>query len=63
MVAHLRDRGIGVLITDHKVRETLDIIDRGYIMHAGQVLIEGRPAEIVANEEVQRVYLGRRFTL
>jgi lipopolysaccharide export system ATP-binding protein len=63
MVSHLRDRGIGVLITDHKVRETLDIIDRGYIMHAGQVLIEGRPAEIVANEEVQRVYLGRRFTL
>jgi lipopolysaccharide export system ATP-binding protein len=63
LVSHLRDRGIGVLITDHKVRETLDIIDRGYILHAGKVLIEGRPAEIVANEEVQRVYLGRRFTL
>ncbi|MBL8674326.1 MAG: LPS export ABC transporter ATP-binding protein [Rhodospirillales bacterium] len=63
MVTHLRDRGIGVLITDHKVRETLEIIDRAYIMHAGQVLVEGRPAEIVANEEVQRVYLGKRFTL
>ena len=48
LVAHLKDRGIGVLITDHNVRETLDIVDRAYILHDGQVLMEGTPAEIVA---------------
>ncbi|MBM3569959.1 MAG: LPS export ABC transporter ATP-binding protein [Alphaproteobacteria bacterium] len=63
LVAHLKDRGIGVLITDHNVRETLDIIDRAYILHEGQVLMEGRPAEIVAHEGVRRVYLGERFSL
>src|SRR6202035_760643 len=63
LVKHLKDRGIGVLITDHNVRETLDIIDRAYIMHDGQVLMEGAPDEVVANREVRRVYLGERFSL
>jgi lipopolysaccharide export system ATP-binding protein len=63
LVKHLKDRGIGVLITDHNVRETLDIIDRAYIMHDGQVLMQGTPAEVVANEDVRRVYLGDNFSL
>jgi lipopolysaccharide export system ATP-binding protein len=63
LVSHLKDRGIGVLITDHNVRETLEIIDRAYIMHDGQVLMEGRPQEVVAHEDVRRVYLGERFSL
>jgi lipopolysaccharide export system ATP-binding protein len=63
LVSHLKDRGLGVLITDHNVRETLDIIDRAYILHDGVVLMEGAPAEIVSNEEVRRVYLGEHFSL
>jgi lipopolysaccharide export system ATP-binding protein len=63
LVAHLKHRGIGVLITDHNVRETLDIIDRAYILHDGQVLMEGAPSEIVAHEGVRRVYLGEHFSL
>jgi lipopolysaccharide export system ATP-binding protein len=63
MVSHLKDRGLGVLITDHNVRETLDIIDRAYILHEGTVLFEGTPSEIVAHEGVRRVYLGERFSL
>ena len=63
LVKHLKDRGIGVLITDHNVRETLDIIDRAYIMHDGQVLMEGKPSEVVAHEDVRRVYLGEKFSL
>jgi len=63
LVAHLRDRGIGVLITDHNVREALDIVDRAYVLHEGRVLREGLPAEIVADEDVRRVYLGERFSL
>ncbi len=63
LVSHLKDRGIGVLITDHNVRETLDIIDRAYILHDGTVLMEGAPSEIVAHEDVRRVYLGERFSL
>jgi lipopolysaccharide export system ATP-binding protein len=63
LVSHLRDRGIGVLITDHNVRETLDIVDRAYILHDGRVLMEGLPSEIVANKDVRRVYLGERFSL
>jgi lipopolysaccharide export system ATP-binding protein len=63
LVKHLKDRGIGVLITDHNVRETLDIIDRAYIMHDGQVLMEGKPNEVVAHEGVRRVYLGEKFSL
>ena len=63
LVGHLKDRGIGVLITDHNVRETLEIIDRAYIMHDGKLLMEGRPEEVVAHEDVRRVYLGERFSL
>jgi lipopolysaccharide export system ATP-binding protein len=63
LVSHLKDRGIGVLITDHNVRETLDIVDRAYIMHEGSVLMEGAPSEIVADATVRRVYLGERFSL
>ncbi len=63
LVSHLKNRGIGVLITDHNVRETLDVIDRAYIIHEGTVLMEGRPNEIVNYEEVRRVYLGDRFSL
>jgi len=63
LVAHLKDRGIGVLITDHNVRETLEVIDRAYIIHDGMVLMEGAPSEIVGNEDVRRVYLGDRISL
>jgi lipopolysaccharide export system ATP-binding protein len=63
LVSHLKHRGIGVLITDHNVRETLDIVDRAYILHDGAVLMSGEPAEIVENSDVRRVYLGERFTL
>lgn len=63
MVGHLRNRGLGVLITDHNVRETLDIIDRAYIIHKGEVLSEGTPADIIRNEDVRRVYLGETFQL
>ena len=63
LVRHLTRRGIGVLITDHNVRETLGLIDRAYIIHSGRVLTEGRPDEIVANEEVRRLYLGEDFRL
>lgn len=63
LVGHLKDRGIGVLITDHNVRETLSVVDRAYIIHAGRVLMQGRPDEIVAHEDVRRVYLGDRFSL
>lgn len=63
LVGYLRDRGLGILITDHNVRETLDIIDRAAIIHDGEVLIEGAPNEIIDNEDVRRVYLGERFSL
>ncbi len=63
LVFHLKDRGIGVLITEHNVRETLDLIDRAYILHDGRVLMEGTPADIVADTEVRRVYLGEGFSL
>jgi len=63
LVSHLKHRGLGVLITDHNVRETLGIIDRAYIMHDGQVMMEGPPEQVVADEDVRRVYLGDRFTL
>jgi lipopolysaccharide export system ATP-binding protein len=63
LVRQLTARGIGVLVTDHNVRETLGLIDRAYIIHAGQVLTHGRPAEIVANPDVRRLYLGEGFTL
>ncbi len=63
LVRHLKDRGIGVLITDHNVREALEIIDRGYILHEGRVLKEGSPSEIVSDRDVRRVYLGEKFSL
>jgi lipopolysaccharide export system ATP-binding protein len=63
LVGHLKNRGIGVLITDHNVRDTLDIIDRACILHDGRVLMEGTPAEIVADENVRQFYLGERFRL
>jgi lipopolysaccharide export system ATP-binding protein len=62
LVRHLTQRGIGVLITDHNVRETLELIDRAYIIYDGKVLTEGSPQEIVANEDVRRVYLGDMFS-
>ncbi len=63
LVADLKKRGIGVLITDHNVRETLEIVDRAYILHDGRVLMSGPPAEVVANESVRRVYLGQDFRI
>jgi len=63
LVKHLKNRGIGVLITDHNVRETLDIVDRAYILHEGSVLMSGEPSEIVSHSDVRRVYLGERFSL
>ena len=63
LVSQLKLRGLGVLITDHNVRETLDITDRAYILHGGTVLMEGTPEEIVANEDVRRVYLGDNFSM
>ena len=63
LVRHLTNRGIGVLITDHNVRETLGLIDRAYIIHAGRVLMEGSPDEIVSNPDVRRLYLGEEFRL
>lgn len=62
LITHLKDRQIGVLITDHNVRETLEIVDRGYIISDGKVLMEGVPEQIVADKTVQEVYLGDTFT-
>lgn len=63
MVSHLKNRGIGVLITDHNVRETLSIVDRGYIVYDGTILASGSKEEIVANEQVRKVYLGEDFKI
>lgn len=63
LTAHLKDRGIGVLITDHNVRETLDIIDRAFIIYDGHVLFEGSAEEVLQSEDVRRVYLGESFSL
>jgi len=63
LISHLKDRGIGVLITEHNVRETLDIVDRAYILHDGSVLMDGEPDDIVVHEGVRQVYLGDRFSL
>lgn len=63
LVAQLKNRGIGVLITDHNVRETLGIIDRAYILHDGMVLKHGRPKEIITDESVRKTYLGKNFSL
>ena len=61
LVADLKNRGIGVLITDHNVQETLQIVDRAYILHDGKVLMSGTTAEVIADENVRRVYLGQSF--
>lgn len=63
LVADLKKRGIGVLITDHNVRETLEIVDRAYILHDGKVLMSGSPSDVVENENVRRVYLGDNFRI
>jgi lipopolysaccharide export system ATP-binding protein len=63
LVRHLTNRGIGVLITDHNVRETLGLTDRAYIVYAGEILTEGSPEEIVNNPDVRRLYLGEEFRL
>ena len=63
LIKHIKDRGVGVLITDHNVKETLEIIDKAYIMHEGKILMYGKPNEIIEDENVRRVYLGQRFNL
>jgi lipopolysaccharide export system ATP-binding protein len=63
LVADLKTRGIGVLITDHNVRETLEIVDRAYILHDGKVLMSGTTQEVVEDENVRRVYLGQGFRI
>lgn len=63
IISHLRERGIGVLITDHNVRETLDICQRAYIVNNGEILCEGTPKEILENKQVREVYLGEEFNL
>ena len=63
LVMDLKKRGIGVLITDHNVRETLEIVDRAYILHDGKVLMSGSPDDVVQNENVRRVYLGDNFRI
>lgn len=62
MVSHLANRGIGVLITDHNVRETLSIVDRAYIVYDGRILFAGNRQEIIDNEDVRKVYLGENFS-
>ena len=63
LVKHIKDRGVGVLITDHNVKETLDLVDRAYIIHEGKVLMSGSPEQIVVDQNVKRVYLGNKFNL
>src|SRR5271155_5763013 len=61
IITYLKDRGIGVLMSDHNVQETLSIIDRAYVIHSGKILFEGTPREIVENDKVREVFLGERF--
>jgi lipopolysaccharide export system ATP-binding protein len=63
IIAQLRDRGIGLLVTDHNVRETLQIVDRAYIMHEGHILMSGTAAELAADTRAREIYLGQRFSL
>jgi len=63
LIIYLKEKNIGVLITDHNVRETLDIVDRAYIINEGMVLMEGSPSEIIADQNVRRIYLGETFKL
>ena len=62
-IQDLSSRGLGVLITDHNVKETLDICDRAYIVHQGHLIAAGTPQEILSNEQVRQVYLGESFTI
>jgi len=63
LVAELKSQGIGVLITDHNVRDTLKIVDRAYILHDGRVIVSGKPEDVVNNDNVRRVYLGKNFNI
>ncbi|MCL9780875.1 LPS export ABC transporter ATP-binding protein [Vibrio sp. S4M6] len=63
IIEHLRDRGLGVLITDHNVRETLDVCEKAYIVSQGHLIAEGTPADVLNNEQVKQVYLGEQFRL
>ena len=63
LIKHIKDRGVGVLITDHNVKETLELIDKAYIIHEGKVLMHGKPNDIIEDENVRRVYLGDKFNL
>lgn len=63
IIASLKERGIGILITDHNVRDTLSICDRAYLMNAGEILIQGTPDEIIAHPDARRLYLGESFTM
>jgi len=63
IIRHLTDRKIGVLITDHNVRETFGIIDHGYIMNEGELLVQGTPKELARNQQARKVYLGERFSM
>lgn len=63
LISYLKTKGIGVLITDHNVRDTLEIVDRAYILHDGKVLMQGTPKDIVAHQDVRKVYLGEGFSL
>ena len=63
LVTELKNQGIGVLITDHNVRDTLRIVDRAYILHDGRVIVSGKPKDVVNNDNVRRVYLGKDFNI
>ncbi len=63
IIEHLRDRGLGVLITDHNVRETLDVCEKAYIVSQGHLIASGTPEEVLNNEQVKQVYLGEQFRL
>jgi len=63
LIKHIKDKGVGVLITDHNVKETLELIDRAYIIHEGKVLMTGKPEEIISDDKVRKVYLGNKFNI
>ncbi len=63
LIKHIKDKGVGVLITDHNVKETLELIDRAYIIHEGKVLMTGKPEEIISDAKVRKVYLGNKFNI
>ncbi|MDY6470096.1 MAG: lipopolysaccharide ABC transporter ATP-binding protein, partial [Succinivibrio dextrinosolvens] len=63
IILHLRNRGIGILITDHNVRETLDVCEKSYIVNAGQIIAQGTADEVLSNTKVKDVYLGKDFSM